>query len=855
MIKCFLLTQGMEDMRLAHGKLDEMLNLFFEQAPDGIALLLLDKPIQWDDSANKDELLDYIFAHQRVSKANDAMLGLYRAGRKQFLGMQLSNLFAHNIEQGRRIWRELLDTGNLTVTLNIRRLDGLRLRVESHYVGLSDNEGKIIGHICIQREIPVSEQYGQDIEKIKRLLEETSRMGRVGGWDKDLLTGNDYWSEITKEIFEVPSDFVPSMQNAIEFYKAGANREKVIEVVTRAIETGQSYDADLQIITAKGNERWIRTIGYPEFEDGKCVRLFGTVQDISESVNAEKALIASDINFRVFFETLADMAFVSTKKGRILAANSAAEQNLGYQVDQLKRMKMLDLCPPNQRDEAKELFVAMTQGLRDTCLFSLLRKDETLIPSETRSWLGQWDNEECVFFISKNLSAEQETLQQFEQLFNHNPAIMALLTLPDYKFHNVNAAFTKTTGHSLIDVVGKTPREVGLVAEMDKLAQAKQQILKQGNLTDLEAQLRCNDGTILDGIFWGETIQSQGHEYHLVVMINNTERKQAELALRESEQRYSSLFNQTHDAVFILDFEGRHLQANQRAADLLGYSLEEMKNLSVNETSGEREKSLEILSRLKSGEIIRPYERLFRKKDGQSIPVEINLELVRDASGQPLHIQSVVRDITARKQYEAEMKAANEKLHQQLQEIQSLQDDLRQQALRDAQTGLYNRRYLEEIMQQEVDRARRKQKTFSVVIFDLDNLKSINDTYGHIIGGDQAIKSLADALKQMCRPSDTICRYGGDEFLVLLYDTSASVAAKRANQWLREVRKTKLISNGHEFGISFSAGVAEFEMSDANCENTLIRADRALYQAKEMGKNCVVMYSKDLDTVLSQNPK
>jgi diguanylate cyclase (GGDEF)-like protein/PAS domain S-box-containing protein len=136
------------------------------------------------------------------------------------------------------------------------------------------------------------------------------------------------------------------------------------------------------------------------------------------------------------------------------------------------------------------------------------------------------------------------------------------------------------------------------------------------------------------------------------LMTDITARKQTEEALLENEARFRSLFEQTHDAVFILDLNGRHITANRRAADMLGYTKDEIMSLSVNETSAEGEQSNNILKRVLTGEHISLYERLFRKKDGRVIPVEINVELIRDKNGGPLHIQSIVRDITERKRME-----------------------------------------------------------------------------------------------------------------------------------------------------------------------------------------------------------
>jgi PAS domain S-box-containing protein len=128
-----------------------------------------------------------------------------------------------------------------------------------------------------------------------------------------------------------------------------------------------------------------------------------------------------------------------------------------------------------------------------------------------------------------------------------------------------------------------------------------------------------------------------------------TERKRTETMLREAQELYRSLFEQSPDAVFILDLQGQHIEVNARAAELLAYTKPELLTRSVREISAEPDKSTEILNRLQAGEAIPPYEQLFRRKDGSLVPVELHISLIRDSQGRPLQIQSIARDITERK--------------------------------------------------------------------------------------------------------------------------------------------------------------------------------------------------------------
>jgi PAS domain S-box-containing protein len=148
----------------------------------------------------------------------------------------------------------------------------------------------------------------------------------------------------------------------------------------------------------------------------------------------------------------------------------------------------------------------------------------------------------------------------------------------------------------------------------------------------------------------------ESQPYAVVVSFTDiTNLKRQEMALREAEHRYRALFEQSHDAVFILDLEGSYIEANRRTADMLGYTTEEMQVMSMSDLSAEEGESQNMLSRLLAGEHLPVYEQLFRRKNGSLIPVEIKAELVYDAGGQPLHIQSMVRDITKRKAQEQQL--------------------------------------------------------------------------------------------------------------------------------------------------------------------------------------------------------
>src|SRR5262245_24098095 len=132
---------------------DHLLELLFSQSLDGFFFMMLDEPIQWDVNDDKERLLDYVFAHQRVTKVNDAMLGQYGATREMFIGLTPADFYEHDLETGRRVWREFFDQGRLHIKTRERRIDGEPIDVEGDYICLYDAQRRIIGHFGIQRDV------------------------------------------------------------------------------------------------------------------------------------------------------------------------------------------------------------------------------------------------------------------------------------------------------------------------------------------------------------------------------------------------------------------------------------------------------------------------------------------------------------------------------------------------------------------------------------------------------------------------------------------------------------------------------------------------------------------------------
>jgi diguanylate cyclase (GGDEF)-like protein len=175
-----------------------------------------------------------------------------------------------------------------------------------------------------------------------------------------------------------------------------------------------------------------------------------------------------------------------------------------------------------------------------------------------------------------------------------------------------------------------------------------------------------------------------------------------------------------------------------------------------------------------------------------------------------------------------------------------LRESLRQQSIRDELTGLYNRRFLEESAQREVQRAARLQAQgghggMALLMIDVDHFKRFNDLHGHEMG-DRVLREVAQVLKRVSRDSDVAARYGGEEFTVMMTDMTTELSVERAEQLRQEIEALTIEASGMALeGVTISIGVAQFPTHGRTAEALFRAADKALYEAKRAGRNRIAL--------------
>jgi diguanylate cyclase (GGDEF)-like protein/PAS domain S-box-containing protein len=293
----------------------------------------------------------------------------------------------------------------------------------------------------------------------------------------------------------------------------------------------------------------------------------------------------------------------------------------------------------------------------------------------------------------------------------------------------------------------------------------------------------------------------------LILAVATTERSRA-------AERFARVVESAPNAIVVTDQAGKIVLANIQAEKVFGYQRSELIGLPVEALVPERFRTRHLGQRMEfsTKAEVRPMgagrDLCAVRKDGSEFPAEIGLNPIETEQG--MMVLGAIIDITERKRAEAE---------------------IRRLASSDPLTGLANYRRLLEVFNTEAERSGRTRRAFSLLLLDLDGLKSINDTHGHLTGS-RALCRLGFALRQECRLNDTAARHGGDEFAVILPETDAEAARNLA----RRVAE-RLVGDHEQPALSFSFGVASCPQDGWAFDEVLGKADRALYEMKRHGRN------------------
>ncbi len=300
--------------------------------------------------------------------------------------------------------------------------------------------------------------------------------------------------------------------------------------------------------------------------------------------------------------------------------------------------------------------------------------------------------------------------------------------------------------------------------------------------------------------------------------------------LSASEAKFRRVVNQSLVGIATIE-DGKFTYSNPKFNEIFGYGANEVRDLGPLDLVVESDRDLvaDAIRKRLAGEVEQvAYFFCGRRGDGALVDIECHGSAM-DLLGKRLLV-TVVSDITERMCAERKVRA--------------LQEQLREQANHDVLTGLYNRRYLEESLARELARAERTRDPVSVILGDLDNFKSVNDRYGHL-AGDEVLRAFGELMTCHTRESDINCRYGGEEFLVVLPGITQENAMTRAELLRRQVAVARVHYHAAEIALTASFGIATFPRHGTTVDDLIAAADDAMYAAKAAGRNRVVLNSRE----------
>jgi diguanylate cyclase (GGDEF)-like protein len=285
--------------------------------------------------------------------------------------------------------------------------------------------------------------------------------------------------------------------------------------------------------------------------------------------------------------------------------------------------------------------------------------------------------------------------------------------------------------------------------------------------------------------------------------------------------------------------DGQVAYANERAIGALGLA-SGTAELRIHDSLPALRPGGELMQRLQSSRILRDVELERPGVGAEAAHWSLLTMRAVEYEGKPCAFAAAI-DITLRKRAEIELTLLSAQRGRIIEEVEQLQAKLRDASVRDPLTGLFNRRYLDATLRRELHRSQRENRPLALMVVDADHFKRVNDHYGHA-GGDEVLRQIARVLEDRHRSEDVVCRYGGEEFVVVLPGSDLAFAAGRADQLRQLIAALEIPTDGGFAHITVSIGVAATLPGD-DADRLFKRADAAVYQAKHEGRNRVVVAS------------
>ncbi len=789
--------------------------------------------------------------------------------------------------------------------------------------------------------------------------------------------------------------------------------ERAKRAFKQALKTNRFYIREYRIKIKSGAILWIREKGHIICDEkGKIAYVTGICSDNTLKHDMDATLQENEKNFRMLVKTIPSIIFKGYADGSADFFDDKFEKVTGYPVEDFnsRKMKWPEIILPEDAERAKEIF----QEALKTTDKSYLREYRIKARSGAVLWMRErghiicYENGQIAYVsgICTDISQQHEMEAALEKVRLQNEMILNSIGEGLFELDQagevifVNPATTKMMGYEARELVGRNLHKLIHHKKADGAPYREEECPIYATLKD------GRERKVTDDVFWTKTgealpvayvttpVEENGRVVGVVGAFRDiTWRKRGEAELKRANQYLENIFDNSAEAIGIVDSKGIVQKWNKACEFTYGYTYRDMQGKPVFDLYADKDELAKMMVKMRQQGFVKHYEITMKRKDGNTFPCSLSVKVLRDENGKTMGSVTVARDLTEDKEREAQLKSANERLQvlvnesnqrnrhmSLLQEMSDvfqscqtsgetysaiahfvpqffpdyggglyllnnsknlyemtatwgeaaalelafgqdecwslrrtraylvadpgttmncrhvstelpgsylcvpmmaqgevmgilhlrqaapedpdqmkaigqfattvaeamalalanlkLRETLRNQAIRDGLTGLFNRRYLEETLDRELSRGRRSGAPMGVIMLDLDHFKEYNDTFGHN-AGDELLCALGQLIQDEVRKEDIACRYGGEEFLLIMPGAPMEIALERANELNLSVKQLHT-QNTSLKRITISAGVAIFPEHGATGKEVIRAADAALYRAKAEGRDRVV---------------
>ncbi len=364
-------------------------------------------------------------------------------------------------------------------------------------------------------------------------------------------------------------------------------------------------------------------------------------------------------------------------------------------------------------------------------------------------------------------------------------------------------------GMSALDLIAEDER-AGMIARF-----------AEGNTERYELKLLPKSKKILDVLVAPRNFNAGGKVFRLAEFVDNTAQKLSQTTVRESEQKFHSVFEQAAVGIARVSPAGTFLEVNQKLCDIVGYSKEELIKKTFQEITHPDDLDIDlglVWQMLNNERDTYNLEKRYFHKNGSIIWISLTASLIKNSDGSPKYFVAVIEDICSRKLLEYEL--INKASH-------------------DALTGLCNRTTLNEKLENEIHRAIRYSRSLSLMMIDIDHFKLVNDNYGHQ-AGDKVLIELAKDFKKIIRRADDAGRFGGEEFLLVLPELNNKQALVLAERLRQQIESRSIRFGENTINVTISIGISGYPEHGDEIDSLIKACDDAMYIAKQNGRNRIV---------------